>query len=157
MPVGCWLNHIIIKKSSLHIALEHAQTSGQLDSQHFLRALLEQPHQDDYLVALEDMGGDEFFCASLLRSGLVHDDGADCVDFYTPYSGCPRATWLEEASIKNIPRTPEEKVLSRWTAYRFVGDPSKEVVLEENDGFDNYVPESFPAVGIRVDPTASIE
>lgn len=153
MPVGCWLNHLIVRKSALRRALETAVSKGQTETIHFLQAILDRQHQDDHLVALEDMGGDDFFHSSLIEAGLVNDDGDDCVDFYSPSVGCPRATWLEGAQIRNIQRSPNEKPLTRWTAYRLVGDTNTEVVLEDEGDERVFHPEGFPPHAIPVDPS----
>jgi len=153
MPVGCWLDHLIIRKSALRLAIEAARSKGAAEIAHFLQAILDRPHQDEHLVALQDMGGDDFFRVSLMQAGLVSDDGDDCVDFYSPYTGCPRATWLEEAQIRNIPGPLSEKTLPRWTAYRLIGDSSVEVILEANGGQETFQPDSFPAAAVPVDPS----
>lgn len=153
MPVGCWLNHFIIRKRSLIRAAAKVSTSRDNDAQFFISTLLERQHQDAHLIAVEDMGGDDEFVARLVDVGLKSNHSNDCIDFYSPTFGCVRATWLEEAPIKDVPELIGEKSCTRWTAYRQIGDLNRDIVLEKFEGIRNFKPEMFPQYGFPVDPT----
>jgi hypothetical protein len=152
MPVGCWLNHFIIRKQSLIRAAAQID-SGDSDAASFINALLRRQHQDAHLIAVEDMGGDDGFVQRLANIGLRNSYSNDCSDFYSPYFGCARATWLEEASIKNVPDLNGKKSSTRWIAYRLIGDVSRNIVLGEIEGSRNLKPDLFPQYGQPVDPT----
>jgi hypothetical protein len=152
MPVGCLLNHLIIRKSSVERALLLAHHHGQIETEQFLQTIMDRQHQDEHLIAFEDVGEDDFFLSSLKLAGLIHDDGENCIDFYSPYSGCQQATWLEVTQIKNVAQPPADKVMYRWTAYRLVGDIGRTVVLEIDESLANYQPEDFPIDAEKVVP-----
>ena len=71
------------------------------------------------------------------------------VYFYFSSVECPRATWLEQALVYDIPESTSQRSLPIWDGYRFVGDKSRRVQVND---LRRRNPTDFPQTAKTIGP-----
>ena len=151
MPIGLEMNYVVFRKDRLEVVRAAAFERNDAEAVEYIDNMKLGGVQDQYLVGLESMV--PFEDAELVmwteRLGLTWYEKNDCVDFYFSSMECPRATWLEEALIYDIPVSTSQRSRPIWDGYRLVGDKSRSVQV--NDLYTRK-PADFPQVAKTVGP-----
>ena len=151
MPIGLEMNYVVFRKDRLEVVRAAALERNDAEVVEYINNMKLCGVQDHYLVGLESMV--PFEDAELVmwteRLGLTWYENDDCVDFYFSSFECPRATWLEQALVYDIPESTSQRSLPIWDGYRFVGDKSRRVQV--NDLLIRN-PADFPQVAKTVGP-----
>jgi len=151
MPIGLEMNYVVFRKDRLEVARAAAFERNDAEVVEYIDNMKLCGVQDHYLVGLESMVPfeDSELVMWTERLGLTWYENDDCVDFYFSSVECPRATWLEQALVYDIPESTSQRSLPIWDGYRFVGDKSRRVQV--NDLLIRN-PADFPQVAKTVGP-----
>lgn len=151
MPIGLHMNYVVFRKDRLETAKVAALGRNDSDAAEYIDNLRLGGVEDQYLVGIESMGPFEDADLSMWteRLGLTWHADDDCVDFYFPSVECPRATWLEEASINDVPTNQDQRPLPIYDGFRFAGDTSRKVKI---NSLNKRMPEDFPETAPTVGP-----
>jgi hypothetical protein len=151
MPIGLEMNYVVFRKDRLEVARAAAFERNDAEVVEYIDNMKLGGVQDEYLVGLESMV--PFEDAELVmwteRLGLTWYENDDCVDFYFSSVECPRATWLEETLVYDIPASTSQRSHPIWDGYRLVGDKSR--VVQIND-LSERKPADFPQTAKTVGP-----
>ena len=143
MPVGCNHHFIVVKRSSLLRVLEKAVDESDHERTKFARLLLSSVHSDQYLIAIEDMGGSDADIENLKYLGLVGHDGKEWLDYYAPHIASLPAHWLVCAPLREL-RKDGTKGQVVWSGYKHVDDRSTTVKVWEDEDCPAKPREPFP-------------
>ena len=151
MPIGLVMNYVVFRKDRLEEARACALERNDAEVAKYIDNMMLGGVQDQYLVGLESMSPfDDIDLAMWTeRLGLTWHQQDDCVDFYFPSIDYPRATWLEEALVYDMPASTSQRSLPIWDGYRLVGDKSLRVQV---DDLCTRKPEDFPQLAKTVGP-----
>jgi len=151
MPIGLTMNYVVFRKDRLEEARACALERNDAEVVGYIDNMLLGGVQDQYLVGLESMS--PFEDVELImwteRLGLTWHEKDDCVDFFFPSIDYPRATWLEEALVYDIPASTNHRSMPIWDGYRLVGDKSRSIQV---DDLCTRKPEFFPQVAKTLGP-----
>ena len=151
MPIGLVMNYVVFRKDRLEEARACALERNDAEVVKHTDNMMLSGVQDQYLVGLESMSPFEDVDLVMWteRLGLTWHQHDDCVDFYFPSIDYPRATWLEEALVYDIPASTSQRSLPIWDSYRLVGDKSRRVQV---DDLCTRKPLDFPQAAKTVGP-----
>ena len=151
MPIGLEMNYVVFRKDRLEVARAVAFERNDAEVVEYIDNMKLGGVQDPYLVGLESMSPFEDVDLVMWteRLGLTWHEQDDCVDFYFPSIDYPRATWLEEALVYDMPASTSQRSLPIWDGYRLVGDKSLRVQV---DDLCTRKPEDFPQLAKTVGP-----
>ena len=144
MPIGCIHQFIVVKRSSLIDALDEAVEQGSQEKQQFARLMLSSIHSDDFLIAIEDMGGTDYDIENLEQLGLRGHDGSEWLDYYAPHVAHLPAYWLMYAPIREI-RSDGNHGQIVWHGFKHIKDHSTLVAVWENEDYPAKPREPFPS------------
>jgi len=143
MPVGCVHQFIIVKRRSVLRVLEQAAENGAMSKVAFARMLLARVHSDNYLIAIDDMGGNEYELENLKLIGLVPHDGNRWIDFYAPHLTKLPAKWLMYSPIRQLHHNGAHGPVI-WDGFRHIYDKSTHVAVWEDEDYPAKEREPFP-------------
>ena len=151
MPIGLVMNYVVFRKDRLEEARACALERNDAEVVKHIDNMMLSGVQDQYLVGLESMSPFEDVDLVMWteRLGLTWHQHDDCVDFYFPSIDYPRATWLEEALVYDIPASTSQRSLPIWDGYRLVGEKSRRVQV---DDLCTRKPLDFPQAAKTVGP-----
>ena len=107
------------------------------------RLMLSIVHSDQYLIAIEDMGGSDSDIENLKYLGLDGHDGHKWLDYYAPHIAARPAHWLHYAPIREL-RKGGERGQVIWSGYQHVDDQSNTVHVWEDEDYPAKPREPFP-------------
>lgn len=145
------MNYVVFRKDRLEAAKAAALGRNDFDAAEYIDNLRLGGVEDQYLIGIESMAPFEDADLSMWteRLGLTWHADDDCVDFYFPSVECPRATWLEESSINDVPTNQDQRPLPIYDGFRFPGDTSCKVKI---NSLNKRIPEDFPETASTVGP-----
>ncbi len=143
MPVGCVHQFIVVNRSAVLKALDKAIAENDHERQKVARLMLARLHSDDYLIAIEDMGGTDYDIENLKHLGLEAHDGNEWLDYYAPHIAKMPAPWLMSAPIRELqPDGTHGPVI--WQGFRHKSDSTTHVTVWEDEDYPAKQRESFP-------------
>lgn len=151
MPIGLTMNYVVFRKDRLEAVRMAALERHDSGAAEYVDNIKLNGVQDERLIGLESMVPfeDEDLAIWTERLGLIWHANEDCVDFYFPSVECPRATWLEEALICDMPANASQKSMPIYDGFRFVGDVSRKVKINR---LNTRMPVDFPEMALTVGP-----
>jgi hypothetical protein len=151
MPIGLTMNYVVFRKDRLEAARMAALGRHDLQAAEYIDNMKLNGVQDEHLLGLESMAPfeDEDFAMWTERLGLTWHANDGCVDFYLPSVECPRATWLEESPICDIPASASQTSLPIYDGFRFAGDKTRQVKISS---LNTRKPVDFPEIAQTVGP-----
>jgi hypothetical protein len=151
MPIGLTMNYVVFRKDRLEAVRMAALERSDFEAAEYVDNIKLIGVQDEYLIGLENMAPfeDEDLAMWTERLRLTWHANENCVDFYFPSVECPRATWLEEASICDIPVNEGQKSLPIYDGFRYAGDKTRQVKI---NSLNTRMPVDFPEIALTVGP-----
>jgi hypothetical protein len=144
MPVGCVHQFIVVKRNAVLKALDKAVAENDHERQKVARLMLTRLHSDDYLIAIEDMGGTDYDIENLKHLGLEAHDGNEWSDYYAPHLAKLPASWLMNAPIRELrPDGTHGPVI--WQGFRHILDSTTYVAVWEDEDYPAKQREPFPS------------
>lgn len=145
MPVGCVHQFIVVQRSAVMRALENAVNENDQERIKVARLMLSCLHSDEFLIAIEDMGGTDYDIENLTHLGLEAHDGNEWQDYYAPHIAKLPAHWLLYAPIREL-RSDGSFGHIIWSGYKHVDDYSTQVNVWEDEDYPAKNREPFPDV-----------
>jgi hypothetical protein len=143
MAVGCVHFFIVVKRTAATRVLDKAVTENDQERIKFARLMLSMVHSDQYLIAIEDMGGSDSDIENLKYLGLDGHDGKEWMDYYAPHIARLPAHWLLYAPIRELRKDGTHGQVI-WSGYKHIDDQTSTVNVWEDVDCPAKSREPFP-------------